>query len=75
MLVTLYLMTQTGNFSDVLPILSLFVFAGYRLMPALQKIYASIATLTYIGPSLDKLYADIKTLKNRPTSVSKYLIN
>ena len=56
-------MTQTGNFSDVLPILSLFVFAGYRLMPALQKIYASIATLTYIGPSLDKLYADIKTLK------------
>ncbi|WP_440633353.1 ABC transporter ATP-binding protein [Candidatus Pelagibacter sp. HIMB1485] len=63
LLVTLYLMTQTGNFSDVLPILSLFVFAGYRLMPALQKIYASIATLTYIGPSLDKLYADIKTLK------------
>ena len=63
LLVTLYLMTQTGNFSDVLPILSLFVFAGYRLMPALQKIYASIATLTYIGPSLDKLYDDIKKLK------------
>ena len=63
LLVTLYLMTQTGNFSDVLPILSLFVFAGYRLMPALQKIYASIATLTYIGPSLDKLYDDIKLLK------------
>jgi ABC-type multidrug transport system fused ATPase/permease subunit len=32
-------------------------------MPALQKIYASIATLTYVGPSLDKLCKDIKMLK------------
>ena len=63
LLVILYLMTQTGIFSDILPIISLFVFAGYRLMPALQKIYASIATLTYTGPSLDKLYNDIKNLE------------
>ena len=63
LLVILYLMSQSGIFSDILPIISLFVFAGYRLMPALQKIYASIATLAYVGPSLDKLCDDIKMLK------------
>jgi ATP-binding cassette, subfamily B, bacterial PglK len=63
LLVILYLMSQSGIFSDILPTISLFVFAGYRLMPALQKIYASIAALTYIGPSLDKLCDDIKMLK------------
>tara|TARA_E500000081_G_C6044404_1_gene310733 strand:- start:22 stop:939 length:918 start_codon:yes stop_codon:yes gene_type:complete len=63
-------MTQTGIFSEILPVLSLFVLAGYRLMPALQKIYASIATLTYVGPSLDKLYNDINNLK--PIELSQY---
>ncbi len=70
LLVILYLMTQTGIFSEILPVLSLFVLAGYRLMPALQKIYASIATLTYVGPSLDKLYNDINNLK--PIELSQY---
>ena len=63
LLVILYLMSQSGIFSDILPTITLFVFAGYRLMPALQKIYTSIATLTFIGPSLDKLCDDIKMLK------------
>ncbi len=63
LLVILYLMSQSGIFSDILPIISLYVFAGYRLMPALQKIYSSFTSLTYIGPSLDKLSEDIKSLR------------
>jgi ABC-type multidrug transport system fused ATPase/permease subunit len=47
----------------VLPIISLYVFAGYRLMPALQVIYSSFTKITFVGPSLDKLYYDIKSLK------------
>ena len=38
----LYLMAQRGGISNALPIISLYVFAGYRLMPALQNIYASL---------------------------------
>ena len=62
-LMILYIMRQTGNFSNAIPIISLYVFAGYRLMPAIQQIYASFTSLTLGGPSLDKLHEDIKNLK------------
>ena len=57
------MMSQTGNFNTALPIISLYVFTGYRLMPALQQIYSSFTQLTFVGPSLDKLTSDIKNLK------------
>ena len=63
MLVVLYLMVQTGSFTGALPIISLYAFAGYRLMPALQQIYASFTQLTFVGPSLNKLYDDLKNLR------------
>ena len=63
-LLILYLMMQTGNFNDALPIISLYVFAGYRLIPAIQSIYVSLSSLSFVSPSLDKLYNDIKKLKS-----------
>ena len=63
LIIILYLIFQTGSFADAIPIVSLYVFAGYRLLPALQQIYASFTQLTYVGPSLDKLYDDFKNLK------------
>ena len=63
MIMILYFMRQNGNFNTALPILSLYVFAGYRLMPALQQVYASLTILKFIGPSVDKLHKDIKNLK------------
>jgi ATP-binding cassette, subfamily B, bacterial PglK len=63
MLVILYLMRQTGSFANALPIVSLYVFAGYRLLPALQQIYASFTSLAFVNPALDKLYDDVKNLK------------
>ena len=59
----LYLMMKTGSFNNSIPIISLYTFAGYRLMPAIQAIYVSFTRITYISPSLDKLYDDIKSLK------------
>ncbi len=59
----LYLMVLTSNFNSALPVISLYVFAGYRLMPALQQMYASFSQITFVGPSLDKLYNDFKSLK------------
>ena len=63
LLIILYKMAQSGSFIDSLPILSLYVFAGYRLMPAVQQIYVSFAKLSFINSSLDKLYNDIRNLK------------
>tara|TARA_B110000444_G_C18825148_1_gene589902 strand:- start:169 stop:1962 length:1794 start_codon:yes stop_codon:yes gene_type:complete len=63
LLIILYKMSQTGSFINALPIISLYVFAGYRLMPAVQQIYSSFISLTFISPSIDKLYEDFKNLK------------
>lgn len=63
MIMILYLMIQTGTFNNALPVVSLYVFAGYRLMPALQQMYGSLTQLTFIGPSLNKVYDDVKNLK------------
>ena len=62
LLLILIIMAQTGSFGDALPIITLYIFAGYRLMPALQTIYASLTQLTFIGPSINKLYDDLKNL-------------
>lgn len=73
-LMILYLMIQTGTFSNALPILTLYVFAAYRLMPALQQIYGSLTQLTFVGPSLDKVYEDIKNLKPFDLSQADYIL-
>ena len=49
LLIILYVMMGTGSFTSALPILSLYVFAGYRLMPALQQIYVSFSKFDFIN--------------------------
>ena len=63
LLMILYQMTQSGSFINALPIISLYVFAGYRLMPAFHNVYTSFTQLTFVGPSLDKLHDDLKNLE------------
>ncbi len=60
----LVIMANTGSFNSALPIVSLYVFAGYRLLPALQQIYEAFTALTFVGPSLNKLYDDLNNLKS-----------
>ena len=74
-LLILYMMLQKGSFYDALPILSLYVLAGYRLMPALQQIYSSLTNLSFIRPSLDSLIEDIKNLKPYYYSDNKYVLS
>jgi ABC-type multidrug transport system fused ATPase/permease subunit len=63
LLMIFYLTVQTGNFNNAIPTISLYVFAGYRLMPALQQIYSSFTSLTFAGASVDRLFEDLKNLK------------
>ena len=55
-------MSHSGTFNTALPIISLYVFAGYRLMPAAQLIYSSFTQITFTGPSIEKLYTDFNKL-------------
>jgi ATP-binding cassette, subfamily B, bacterial PglK len=63
LLIILYFMTLSGDIAKVLPIIALYAFAGYRLMPALQKIYIALTSLRFVGPALDSLHNDLKNLK------------
>jgi ABC-type multidrug transport system fused ATPase/permease subunit len=62
-LIVLYLISSTGSFTDILPIIALYAFVGYRLIPALQSIYACITQLRFVTPALDSLTDDLKNLK------------
>ena len=68
MLIIIYMIGKTGTFNKSIPIISLYVFAGYRLMPALQQIYLSFTQITFVGPSLNKLYEDLESLKSFNTN-------
>jgi ABC-type multidrug transport system fused ATPase/permease subunit len=64
LLLMIYITAETGSFNNAIPILSLYVFVGYRLIPVLQQIYSSLTQLTFVGPSLNKLYDDLKNLQS-----------
>ncbi len=59
-LVLLYLVGRDGSMSGAIPVVALFAFTAYRLMPALQQIYASVMQLRFIGPSLDVVVGDLR---------------
>jgi ABC-type multidrug transport system fused ATPase/permease subunit len=59
-IVIIYYLVQTNNFINALPLISLYAFAGYRVLPALQKIYNSITLLRFMGPALDNLLQELK---------------
>jgi ABC-type multidrug transport system fused ATPase/permease subunit len=69
LLVMLYLMAQSGSFASALPIIALYAFAGYRLMPALQQIYGALTQLRFAGPALDALHKDLMSLQ-QPASAN-----
>ena len=63
LLVLLYLIAQGGDISNVIPIIALYAFAGYRLMPAVQHIYISLTQLRIVGPALESIHNDLKNLQ------------
>ncbi len=68
-LVILYYLAKTNTFTNALPIIALYAFAGYRVLPALQKIYNSVTQLRFVGPALDNLYNELKY--NQPNKIFK----
>lgn len=75
LLVVLYLMAQRENFASILPVVALYAFAGYRLMPALQQIYVSVTQMRFVGPVLDALYADLMSLQFVHPNLSQEVIS
>ena len=70
-LVILYLIALKGAFLGAVPVIALYTFAGYRLMPALQRIYQSYAEVRFSLPAINSLYEDVKNLNHRKILTNK----
>ena len=75
LLVLLYLMGSRGGLQEALPVIGLYAFAGYRLMPALQNVYQALSQVRFNEPAIDSLAEDLHTLSpgysNRPLDSEK----
>ena len=50
-LIILYLMSVNGSLISAIPAITLYAFAGYRLLPAIQQIYATLTSLRFSSPA------------------------
>ncbi len=69
LIVAIYLLATAGTVEKVLPLLGLYAFAGYRLLPALHQAFDGWAALRYSAASLDVVLGDLDLEKgSRPGS-------
>ena len=74
MLLILYLMVQNVIFTSALPLIALYAFAGYRLIPSLQQIYAAITQLRFVSPSLNSIHNDFTNLSPKVIQNNKNIL-
>jgi len=67
---TMYLVAVKNDTHTVLPMISLYALAGYRLMPALQGVFQSTATLKHDIAAVDLFYEDIKGTEKLPFNLA-----
>lgn len=67
-LIVLVLLTRGQDPAAILPKLGLYGFAGYRLMPALQSIFAAITNIRFSVASLDVIERDLKARSRVPVT-------
>ena len=71
LLLAIYLLGAGRNMGELLPLLGLYAFAGYRLMPALQQIFAGFALIRNNQPSLEAVLADLEPRAEQTTAADR----
>lgn len=61
-LVLLSVLDDKNSVSQVLPIVALYAFAGYRLLPAMQALYSNLTSLRFSETIINELYKEIESL-------------
>ena len=73
-LISIYLVYKGGTFNDAIPLLAIYAFAGYKMVPAIQDIYNSLTQLRFASASIDALEKDMKNLKTDNLFQSKNVL-
>jgi ABC-type multidrug transport system fused ATPase/permease subunit len=63
LLVVLYVVATRGGFAAGLPMIGLYAFAGYKMMPALQRIYVQLAEMEFSSVALASLKGPLRFAK------------
>lgn len=58
--IVLYMVLKSGNFQAAAASVSLYAYAGYRLMPAVQNLFKAISKLKYSAPAAERLVEEFK---------------
>lgn len=61
LLVLVLIKIHDGNISEVLPVLSVYALAGFKLLPAFQQIYSSIASIKGNISAFESIKDDLKS--------------
>lgn len=56
----LYLQSENNEFLAIVPKLSIFALAGYKLLPALQQIYRSFSQINFSSYSAERIVSEIE---------------
>ncbi len=59
--ISLYIIASKPNFTEVIPILGLYVFAAYRLMPGIQQIYTNFSVIRSSWPHVIYLQNELES--------------
>lgn len=60
LLIVIYLLAAKGDLSQVVPVVGLYAFASYRLLPAIKEIFSHATTMKYYLPTLDNIYEELQ---------------
>ncbi|MFE1600251.1 ABC transporter ATP-binding protein [Methylobacterium sp. ID0610] len=71
--VVLFALAHGLDTAGLLPLLGLFAFAGYRMLPAFQNIFNSVALLRFYLPAVGQLVAELAHEEPLPTRPAERL--
>jgi len=71
-----YYMSVKGSLSnEIVPLLAVYAFAGYRILPALQQMFSAVATIRLNMAGLDILHRDLSDSHEYGDSAAVLQIN
>lgn len=63
-ILVIVLIERGNNLEKIIPIIALYAFAGYRLLPGLQQIYNAFTQIRFSEHALDSLHNEFKNLES-----------
>lgn len=71
----LVLLVIKGEAQSIIPLVSFFAFAGYRLMPAIQDIFQTSTQVKFNQATLDHIYQEMMNINQKKVTEDEHIID